>query len=60
MTSGSNQKLLSKNLRYLAFTFPKSDDLGILSVAMTLEKVIYLKDSTMALHMASEKIRIMN
>jgi len=56
--SGS-KKPLSKNLKYLAFTFPRSDDMGIISVSLTLEKKIY-EGRTKALHMASEKVRIMN
>ena len=50
---------LSKNLNYLAFTFPRSDELGIISVSMTLQKNIY-EGRTKALHMASEKVRVMN
>jgi prepilin-type N-terminal cleavage/methylation domain-containing protein len=58
-TVGTNTKILSKNLRYLAFTFPRSDDLTIVSVSMTLEASIY-EARTKALHMASERVRIMN
>jgi hypothetical protein len=52
-------RTLSKNLRYLAFAFPRSDDLTIISVSITLEKSIY-EGKTKALHMASEKVRVMN
>jgi hypothetical protein len=56
---GGGGRILSKNLKYLAFTFPRSDELGILSVSITLEKNIY-EGQKKALHMASEKVRIMN
>lgn len=50
---------LSENLRFLSFSVPRSDDLSIISVSLTLEKVTFEK-RTKALHMASEKVRIMN
>ncbi len=56
---GTSTRTISSNLRYLAFAFPKSDDMGILSVALTLEKSTY-EGRTKALHMASEKVRVMN
>lgn len=56
---GTNQATLSRDLRYLAFTFPRSDDMTIVSVSMTLEKAIY-QGMTKALHMASEKVQVMN
>lgn len=59
MQEGSRVSILSKNIRYLAFTFPRSDDMGIISVSMTLEKATYL-GRTSALHMASERVRLMN
>jgi prepilin-type N-terminal cleavage/methylation domain-containing protein len=56
---GGSQRVLSSNLSYLAFTFPRSDDMGIISVSLTLRKNIY-EGRTKALHMASEKVRIMD
>jgi prepilin-type N-terminal cleavage/methylation domain-containing protein len=56
---GTKTRTLSKNVKYLAFTFPRSDDLSIVSVSVTLEKAIY-QGRTKALHMASEKVRVMN
>ena len=56
---GGIKRPLTKNLNYLAFTFPRSDDMSILSVSITLRKNIY-EGKTKALHMASEKVRIMN
>lgn len=58
-TVGTKQRILSKNVKYLAFTFPRSDDLSVVSVSVTLEKNIY-QGRTKALHMASEKVRVMN
>lgn len=58
-TAGTNTSTLSKNVRYLAFTFPRSDDMTIISVSMTLEKAIY-EGRTKALHMASERVQVMN
>lgn len=59
MQYGSMLRVLSKNLRYLAFTFPESSDMGIISISMTLQKNIY-EGQKKALHMASEKVRVMN
>ncbi len=56
---GSHRKTLTKNLYYLAFAFPQSYDMGLVSVAFTLEKYLY-QFQYKALHMASEKIRVMN
>lgn len=58
-TIGGKSKVLSKNVRYLAFSFPRSDDLTIVSVSMTLEKSTY-DGKKKALQMASEKVRVMN
>ncbi len=56
---GVNKRVLSRNLQYLEFTFPRSDDMSIISVSITLQKSIY-EGRTKALHMASEKVRVMN
>jgi len=56
--SGST-RVLSKNLCYLAFSFPRSDDMTIISVSMTLQTAIF-EGKTKALHMASEKVRVMD
>ncbi len=56
---GSSRRPLSKNLKYLAFTFPRSDEMGIISVSLTMEKNIF-EGRSKALHMASEKVRVMN
>lgn len=59
MLTGTKSTILSKNLAYLAFTFPRSDDMTIISVSMTLQQQIY-GGAMKALHMASERIRVMN
>jgi prepilin-type N-terminal cleavage/methylation domain-containing protein len=59
VTEGVNNSTLSKNLTYLSFTFPQSDDMTIVSVSLTLQKAIY-GGATKALHMASERVRVMN
>ena len=49
---------LSTNLRYIAFTYPRSDDPTIISVSMTMEKATY-QGGTKALELSVEKVRIM-
>lgn len=55
----SGAKILSKNLRYIAFTYPRTDDTRILSVSITTEKQTY-EGGAKALQLSQEKIRIMN
>jgi len=59
LTNGTNITTLTTDLAYLAFTFPHSDDMTILSVSLTLQKQIY-GGQFKALHMASERVRVMN
>ncbi len=59
MSVNGSTKTLTSNLRYLAFALPRSDDMSIVSVSMTIEKATY-EGQTKALHMASEKVRLMN
>lgn len=59
MVVNGSTSTLAGNLRYMAFALPRSDDLGIVSVSMTLEKNTY-EGQKKALHMASEKVRVMN
>jgi prepilin-type N-terminal cleavage/methylation domain-containing protein len=56
---GSHTVILSTDLQYLAFTFPRSDDMKILSVSMTLQTQIY-QGQFKALHMASQQVQVMN
>ena len=55
----SCQKVLADDLLYFAVTFPQTDDMTIVSVSMTLQENIY-QGQTRALHMASEKVQVMN
>jgi prepilin-type N-terminal cleavage/methylation domain-containing protein len=59
LTVGTDVTILSKNLTFLSFTFPRSDDMTIISVALTLQEQIY-GGAYKALHMASERVRVMN
>lgn len=54
-----NGKMIANNLRYIAFTYPRTDDPTILSISITFEKATY-EGGTKALQMAVEKVRIMN
>lgn len=58
-TINGGQIVLSNHLQYMAFAFPRSDDMTILSVAMTLQENIY-QGRSKALHMASEQVQVMN
>lgn len=50
---------LTNNLRFIAFTYPRTDDSSIISVSVTFEKATY-EGGAKALQMAIEKVRIMN
>lgn len=50
---------LSSNLRYLSFSYPRSDDPTIISVALTMEKAT-IEGRTKALELTIEKVRVMN
>ena len=56
---GVTGKMIANNLRYIAFTYPRTDDDTILSISFTFEKATY-EGGTKALQMAVEKVRIMN
>ncbi|MDA8242705.1 MAG: prepilin-type N-terminal cleavage/methylation domain-containing protein [Elusimicrobia bacterium] len=58
-TGGVAGKMIANNLRYIAFTYPRTDDDSILSISITFEKATY-EGGTKALQMAVEKVRIMN
>ena len=55
----TSTNVLAQNLRYIAFTHPRTDDPDIVSVSVTFEKATY-QGGTKALQMAIEKVRIMN
>jgi len=50
---------ISKNLRYVAFTHPRTDDETIISISLTLEKDTY-QGGAKALQLSIEKVRVMN
>lgn len=57
--SSETGKLMAANLRYIAFTYPRTDNDELLSISITFEKATY-EGGTKALQMAVEKVRIMN
>jgi hypothetical protein len=59
MKDGNITRVLSSDLRYLAFTLTESSDLYIVSISMTLERYLF-SGKRKALHMASEKVMVMN
>ncbi len=58
MKNGSTSTI-ADNLRYVAFTYPKSDLSSIVSVSMTFEEATYA-GYTKALQLSIEKVRVMN
>ncbi len=56
--NGSTRTLCT-NLRYIAFSYPRTDDDNVVAVSLTLEKATYGGESK-ALQLAVEKIRVMN
>jgi len=59
VASQGSTTTLCGNLRHIAFSFPRSDDLKIMSISVTFEKDTY-EGGSKALQMAIEKVRIMN
>jgi len=51
--------ILSDRLGYVSFTYPRSDDVSIVSVAMTMEAPTYLGGKK-ALQLSIQKVRVMN
>lgn len=58
-TGGAAGKKVADDLRYIAFTYPKSDDGYIISISVTFERATY-EGASKALQMAVEKVRVMN
>ncbi len=58
-TAGAHITTLTSDLAYVAFSFPKSDDMTIISVSITLQTLIN-NGQEKALHMASEKVQVMD
>jgi hypothetical protein len=59
-SNGSSTSTVAADcMRYIAFTYPRTDDSTILSVSITVEKNTFDR-GTKALQMAIEKVRVMN
>lgn len=56
---GSGTSTVTKNLAYIAFTFPRTDDPSIVSVSITMGKNIQL-GRRKVLELTIQKVRIMN
>jgi prepilin-type N-terminal cleavage/methylation domain-containing protein len=50
---------LSERLGFIAFTYPRTDDVSIISVAMTMQAPTYLGGKK-ALQLSIQKVRVMN
>ena len=59
MTVAGKTTRLSSSLAYIAFTYPRTDDISIISVAMTMQSPTY-KGGKKALQLSIQKVRIMN
>ena len=59
MTLAGKQSVLSYNIAFIAFTYPRTDDTSIISVAITAQSPTYL-GGTKALQLSIQKVRIMN
>jgi len=51
--------MLSSNIRYIAFSYPRTDLQSVVSVSVTFLKTTYQSQST-AIQMAVEKVRLMD
>ncbi len=58
-TLGGTSSILSRNLGFIAFTFPRTDDTSIVSVAITTQAPTY-RGGIKALQLSIQKVRIMN
>ncbi|MBI4063787.1 MAG: prepilin-type N-terminal cleavage/methylation domain-containing protein [Elusimicrobia bacterium] len=58
MKNGSTSTI-ADNLRYIAFSYPRSDNDGIISVSMTFEEATF-EGHSKALQLSVEKVRVMN
>ncbi len=59
MSVAGQLSLLSSNIAYIAFTYPKTDDTSLISVAVTTQSRTYLS-GVKALQLSIQKVRIMN
>ncbi len=51
--------LISNNLYFIAFTYPRTDDPTIISVALTMARATY-EGGSKALELSIQKVRVMN
>lgn len=58
-TISTTTQVICNNVKYLAFVPPRLEDITMISVSVTLEMQI-MEAQTKALHMASEKVMVMN
>lgn len=59
MSNNGSVTMLSDNLAYIAFTYPRTDDISIISVAMTMQSPTY-RGGKKALQLSIQKVRVMN
>ncbi|HAH32465.1 MAG TPA: hypothetical protein DCL44_09165 [Elusimicrobia bacterium] len=59
MSNNSRTTVLSSNLAYIAFTYPRTDDISLISVAVTMQSPTY-RGGKKALQLSIQKVRIMN
>ncbi|HAZ07665.1 MAG TPA: hypothetical protein DCZ01_03870 [Elusimicrobia bacterium] len=57
--NGTQTSIISRNLIYIAFTYPRTDDPSIISVSITMGKNIQL-GKRKVLELTIQKVRIMN
>lgn len=56
---GTANTVVSSNLVYIAFTYPRTDDIAIISVSITMGKAIQL-GRRKVLELTIQKVRVMN
>ncbi|OGS12692.1 MAG: hypothetical protein A2234_03040 [Elusimicrobia bacterium RIFOXYA2_FULL_58_8] len=59
MSLAGKTTMLTENLAYVAFTFPRTDDITLLSVAITAQSATF-RGGKKALQLSIQKVRIMN
>lgn len=59
MSNAGTVSMLSQRIAYIAFTYPRTDDTSLISVAITTQAPTY-KGGRKALQLSVQKVRIMN
>ena len=59
MRLSDNISTLSNSIAYIAFTYPRSDDVSLISVSLTAQSSTY-RGGKKALQLSIQKVRIMN